>query len=57
MLSLENCTAEGQLGNKQRAQQFNLLGEKRKSEGIQGEGKKTKRRREAKEKRRGWEEV
>ena len=36
--------SRGLLGNiANRAQQFNLLGEKRKSEGKQGEGKKTKK--------------
>ena len=58
MLNLEIWAwAEGQLGNiAKRVQQFNLPGERRKSEGKKKGGKKKRKkwRREGKEKRRGW---
>ena len=56
MLNLENwAQSECQLGNiAKRAQQFNLLGEKRKCIGKKGEEKKRKiKKRRGREKRKG----
>ena len=57
MLNLENWAwADCQLGNiAKRAQQFNLHGEERKSEGKKGRKKKKKENKERKEKMRGLE--